>query len=177
MRKWITVALVAAIVLAVIVGGMLWWRSAQQTDFQRAVSLAPPDSDRLTWTDWRAVRDELGADLSADSSTEDVTGFLDEGFEADLTSTSALLQSATVLHERYGVSPASVEWELFSQSEEGASIMLRLPESADFDDLGDTLEELGYNRRQRGHRCLEGRTDSARRDRARPDARAAVRRP
>ena len=146
MRTWMTVALVAAVALAVIVGGVLWWRSAQQTELQHAVSLAPPDSERLTWTDWRAVRDELGADLSADSSTENLTAFLDEGFETDLTSTSALLQSATVLHERYGVSPASVEWELFSQSEGGASVMLRLPESADFDDLGDTLEELGYTR-------------------------------
>ena len=42
--------------------------------------------------------------------------------------------------------PPSVEWELFSQSAEGAVVTLRLPESTDFDELADGLEELGYTR-------------------------------
>jgi hypothetical protein len=93
------------------------------------------------------VRAELDAgDLSADSSTVDLARFLDRGFEADLTSTSALLQSAEALQRLYGFSPASVEWELLSQSEQGAVVILQLPDDADLDAVGDRLADLGYER-------------------------------
>ena len=51
-----------------------------------------------------------------------------------------------MLHERFGFSPASIDWELFSQSADGAELTLQLPDSADFDEIGDSLEELGYVR-------------------------------
>jgi hypothetical protein len=134
------------VVLAVAAGGVLWWRSAGTPELERAVDLAPAGADRLSWTDWAAVRAELGADLSASSSTEELTDFLDRGYEADLTAGSALLESATLLHERFGFSPASIDWELLSQSAEGAAVTIRLSESADVEELGDRLEELGYER-------------------------------
>ena len=146
LKRW-SVVVAAVAVLALLAAGVLWWRAARTTELERAVGLAPAGADRLSWTDWAAVRSELGADLSASSSQRaSWTEFLDEGFDADLTSTSALLESATVLHERFGFSPATIDWELFSQSAEGAEITLRLPESADFDELADALEELGYAR-------------------------------
>ncbi len=135
----------ATLVVALVVAGTLWWRSAHLTDLQRAVADAPPGSERLTWTDWASVRAELGADLDTGSSAAELEEFLADGFEADLTSTSALLTSAATLHERFGFSPASLEWELFSQSTEGAAILMRLPESADFDRIGDRLAGLGYD--------------------------------
>lgn len=133
------------LVLALVVAGLLWWRSAQLTDLQRALAVAPPDAQRLTWTDWASVRQDLGADISAESGTAELENFLDKGFEADLTSTSALLQSASSLHESYGFSPASLEWELLSQSDQGAALLLRTPDSFDFDALADRLENLGYD--------------------------------
>ena len=145
LNRW-SVVVVAVTLVGLLAGGVLWWKIADTTEFEQAVGLAPSGADRLAWTDWRAVRSELGADLSASSSSDQVDEFLAEGFDADLTSTSALLASAPVLHERFGFSPASVEWELFSQSAEGALVTLRLPESTDFDDLADGLEELGYTR-------------------------------
>jgi len=131
------------LVLALVVAGLLWWRSAQLTDLQRAVALAPPDAERLSWTDWASVRQELGSDVTGGSETSELEDFLDEGFDADLTSSSALLQSASALHESYGFSPTSLTWELFSQSEEGAVILLRTPDSFDFDALADRLDGLG----------------------------------
>jgi hypothetical protein len=133
------------LVLALVVAGLLWWRAAQLTDLQRALSYAPPDAQRLAWTDWASVRGELGAEVTGGSGTPALESFLDEGFETDLTSTSALLQSASDLHESYGFSPASLEWELLSQSEEGAAILMRTPESFDFEALADRLEDLGYD--------------------------------
>ena len=149
MRKPVVavVAVVAVVlVLAVVAGGVTAWRAHQRTHLDRAMRVAPPDAQRLSWTDWAGVRAELGVRLSADSSTERLSAFLDKGYEADLTSASALLGSAEVLQSRYGFSPATVDWELFSQSEQGAVVLLHLPDGTDFDALGDGLERLGYTR-------------------------------
>ena len=147
------------LVLALVVAGLLWWRSAQLTDLQRAVALAPPDAERLSWTDWASVREELRAEVSSESDTSEVENFLNEGFETDLTSTSALLQSASALHESYGFSPASLEWELLSQSEEGAVILLRLPDTFDFEALADRLDRLGYDPPESDTGVWEGGAD------------------
>jgi hypothetical protein len=56
--------------------------------------------------------------------------------------------SAEVLHEEYGFSPATLEWELLAQSPDGAAVVMRLPEGTDFDALADRLEDLGYERPQ-----------------------------
>ena len=146
MRRAVTVVAVVAVLLLVAGAGYRWYRDSEQTEFTRAVAAAPAGAERLSWTDWAAVRRELGVSLSASSSAAELTDFLDRGYDADLTSRSALVQSAPVLQERFGFSPASAEWELFSQSADGAVVTLRLPDDTDFDDLGDGLEELGYAR-------------------------------
>ena len=145
MRARLLVVGAGLLVLALVVAGLLWWRSAQLTDLQRATAFAPPDAQRLSWTDWASVRVELGAELDAESGTSELESFLDDGFDADLTSTSSLLQSSSALHESYGFSPASLEWELLSQSDEGAVVLLRTPDTFDFDALADRLDDLGYD--------------------------------
>ncbi|MFC6286397.1 hypothetical protein ACFP3Q_18210 [Nocardioides sp. GCM10027113] len=142
------VALVAAVALVALVAGGAgwWWLTRPQTELARAVALAPADSERLTFTHWSAVREELDPSLSADSSTTDLARFLDRGFDADLTSTSALLQSAEVMQRDYGFSPASLEWELLSQSRNGAVVVMRPSDDVDLEEVGDRLEDLGYER-------------------------------
>lgn len=149
MPKRLRIILAAALAVVLVAGvtaGIWWWRDAHRTDLQRAAALAPSDSERLSWTDWAAVRAEVGATLSADSSADDVQAFLDKGYDADLTSTSALVQSAPVLQERFGFSPATADWELFSQSTRGAVVVIHLPDAIDFGDLADRLAGLGYTR-------------------------------
>ena len=146
MRRRIAVLTALVLVAALVVGGLLWWRSQPSGEFERAITLAPAEAERVTFTDWRGIREELGAELTADSSADRVQDFLDEGYETDLTATSALLSSTEGLQENYGFSPASLEWELFSQSAEGAVVVMALPESTDLDVLADRFEELGYDR-------------------------------
>ncbi len=146
MRKRAMIAAVAVLVLAVVAAGLWWWRDSQRTELDRAAAMAPAGAERLSWTDWGAVRERLDAELTTSSSAADLEAFLDRAYEADLTSTSALLESAPVLQTKFGFSPATVDWELFSQSAQGAVVMLRLPDSTDFGALEDRLSGLGYNR-------------------------------
>lgn len=142
----VVAVVVTLLVVVAAVVGVRWSRSRDQTTFEQAAGYAPADAQRLSWTDWAGIRDRLGARLDADSSVADVQSFLDEGYDEDLTSTSALVESASMLQEHFGFSPASVDWELFSQAADGAVVILRLPESTDFDDLGDRLESTGFSR-------------------------------
>ena len=145
MRKRLTIVLVVALVVVVVGAGLWWWRTASRSEFAQAAALAPADAERLSWTDWDGVRRELDADLSTSSSAGALDTFLDRGFDADLTSTSALVESSPVLQTRFGFSPATVDWELFSQSAEGAVVIVHLPDATDFDTLGANLTELGFS--------------------------------
>jgi hypothetical protein len=136
---------VGAVVLAAV-GLGVWLGRSDDSALSRAVRSAPAGAERLSWTDWAGVRRELASQVDAGSSVDDLGAFLDEAFDADLSSRSALLESAPALHQHFGWSPATVEWELYSQSSQGAVVTLGLPDDADFADLGDRLEALGYAR-------------------------------
>ncbi len=141
-RLWVAGAVLVALALAV--GGVLWWRGHDdRTSFAWAVGHAPAGTQRASWTDWSAVREHERARLSAGSSTADLRRFLARAFDDDLSSTSALVGSAPALQQHFGFSPANAEWELFSQSDQGAVVMLRVP-SADLDSVPDHLRALGY---------------------------------
>jgi len=142
-RFAVVVAVVVALVLAV--GGYLWWRHDDRTSLAWAVDHAPAGVQRLSWTDWAAVRAKEHADLSERSSAAQTQRFLDRAYDDDLSSTSALVTSAPVLQERFGFSPASADWELFGQSYQGAVVMLHLPTSSDLDEVADDLRNLGYD--------------------------------
>ncbi len=152
-RRWgrgrllVAAALVLALVAVVAVWLVRRGDDGPDTRLARAVALAPTSTARFNWTDWTAVRDEVGSDgagLDAGSSADDVRRLLDAGYDADLTSTSALLHSAETMQTEYGVSPATLDWELFAQGDVGAIVLMGLPESLDLDDLRDRLADLGY---------------------------------
>ncbi|MBC9735373.1 hypothetical protein [Nocardioides marmotae] len=147
-RRKVLGPVVALLIVAVLalgaVAGWRWWTGRDTTDLQRAMALAPADGERFSFTDWAGVRAELDSDLDADSPTDEVAAMLSEAFDADLGATSALVQSAEVLQARFGFSPASVEWELFSQGAAGAVVILRLPDDA-VEDVADRLAHLGYD--------------------------------
>ena len=138
--------LVLVLLAAAAVVGLRWWQDRHRTDLERALAYAPSDTARYSWTDWAGVRRELGADLDDRSSAEEVEQLLSDGFDADLTSGSAMVESATVLQQAFGFSPADVDWELLAQSDTGSVLVAGLPDSLDVDELGDGFEALGYER-------------------------------
>lgn len=137
----LTLLLVAALVLAA-----RWWRAENRPELARAASFAPASTERLSWTDWQAVRRSVGADLDARPSTDEVTAFLDEAFTRDLSTSSALVESAATLNQEFRFSPATLDWELLAQGPDGAVDILGFPDDTDFEALGDTLESLGFER-------------------------------
>jgi hypothetical protein len=141
-RRWIVVAAVVA--LAAVTGLGFWWQRGEESSLAWAVDHAPAASQRLSWTDWSAIRAHEHVHLSSRSSTHELARFLDRAYDDDLSSTSALVTSAPVLQERFGFSPASADWELFSQSEQGAVVMVRVGDDVDVDHVADHLRELGY---------------------------------
>ena len=144
-RRAIVVAGVVVLTLrliGVLAVGVRWWRGPG-SDLERAVSLAPADTQRWTWTDWAAVRERLGVTGTDDDA---VRRLLDAGFDADLTSASGLVESAPLLAQSFGWSPASIDWELLAQSPDGALEIVGLGDDADASALGDRLESLGYTR-------------------------------
>ena len=140
-------ALLALLLIAVAaLAGAQWWQRSHRTELERALAYAPSGPARFSWTDWAGVRRTLGAQLDDRSSAEDVEQLLADGFDADLTSGSAMVDSATVLQQAYGFSPADIDWELLAQSDTGSVLITRLPDSLDLGELGDGFETLGYTR-------------------------------
>lgn len=139
--------LAVAVALAAAVAAVLVWRAAEPgTRLEEAMALAPADAARLSWTDWSGVRRQLGADVDAESSPEEVGAFLDEAFTRDLSSMSALGTSAEALQDQFGWSPATLDWELFAQSEAGAVEILKPTGSVSWSEVADRLESLGWQR-------------------------------
>ena len=142
MSRRAVVALVA--VLAVAVAGLVAWRLLTPgAPMERALSMAPAATSRASWTDWEGVRRELGADVDARSSAEEVDAFLAEAFDGDLSSMSALGSSAGTMQDELGISPATISWELLAQSGTGAVEVMGAAE-VDLDEVADRLVEHGW---------------------------------
>ncbi|GAB4013795.1 hypothetical protein [Nocardioides ultimimeridianus] len=133
---------VALVVVALGVVGWVRSRSGSETRLSAAMALAPRTAVRFSWTDWSAVRAEVG--VSEAEASDHVGAFLTKAFDHDLSSTSALDDSARVLDARFGVSPANLSWELYAQGTDGAVIVMGLPDDVTPAELRVTLRGLGY---------------------------------
>lgn len=138
------VATVVALVLVVAgVVGVVWWRHAHRGALATALTLVPNDAQRYSWTDWAGVRRSLHVRDREEPSDAAVDALLSRGFDADLTSASAMVTSADALQSHFGFSPATVAWEMFAQSDSGAVVVLQ-PTSTD--GLERALARAGYTR-------------------------------
>jgi hypothetical protein len=136
-------AVVVLVLVAASLVGIFWWRHAHRTGLATAVALVPADVQRYSWTDWAGVRRTLHVADSERPSAAAVEGFLSKGYDADLTSASAMVTSADVLQSRLGFSPATVEWELFAQSGSGAIVVI---DPATTDGLERALGRASFRR-------------------------------
>jgi hypothetical protein len=156
-------SIVLVVAVALVAGAaVVAWRVVRDDDGTRlteAMALAPDSSVRFSWTDWTGVREELGVDLSASSPASDVEDFLLEAYDRDLTAATALDESAPTIHTELGFSPATIDWELFAQGEDGAVVIMGLPEDVDVPALEDRLRSVGFAQPDEQDGVWEGGVD------------------
>lgn len=146
MHKRVAVLIALLLTILAAAGGLFAWRLLDKTEYETAVATMPGATLRATYTDWAQVRSTLDATgLGAGSSTRDVSEFLDRAYDADLLSTSAVSGSTYAMASRYGFSPLDAAWEMYGQAREGAVVVMKLPESADFAGVERNLRTLGYD--------------------------------
>lgn len=154
------VLVVAVAVLAAAAVVVVWrLRGDDPSRFSAAVALAPKTTERFSWTDWTGVRDELGLDLSVDSSPDEVTELFDRAYDHDLVQMTALDTSGPAIQRSLGFSPASIDWELFAQGRDGAVVLMGLPASYDLGRLRERLRSAGFVEPQRADGVWEGGVD------------------
>lgn len=142
----------ALVVGLVLVLGVPAWKRAHRTDLQRALALAPKDAQRYSWTDWAGVRRALGLPTRASS----LERLLAKGYDADLTPGSSITDAADAMTTGLGFSPATMSWELLTQSTSGAALLMKLPDSVSFDDVTARMRAGGYTAPQRGSAVWDG---------------------
>lgn len=158
-RRWVAQTAALAVVLAGLVVVWLVRGDGDRTRLERALESVPASSERFSWTDWSAVRAALGTSVDADSSAEQVTTFLEQAYDRDLTATTSLDDSGPAMQTTLGFSPASLDWELFAQGTEGAMIAMGLPDGYDVKALRERLRTLGYSAPARADGIWNAGTD------------------
>ena len=143
------VVLVAGVVVACLVAVLVVrkvWDDAHRTDLSEALDLVPRSTLRLAFTDWAAVRRQLGVPDQARPSAATIQELTSKGYDTDLSAASSVDESTAALQEHFGFSPATALWEAYAQSRAGATTVVRMPDGFDMDQVTRHLEDLGFTR-------------------------------
>lgn len=143
-RSLVVGALALAMVGALVTAGLVVWERMTRTGLEEALHAVPASSMRVGFTDWAAVRRELGVDPGDTPDRDAVEDFVDQAYDTDFSAVSSVDESAGALQEKFGFSPATAQWEAFAQGREGAVMVLKVAEGADFDILAKNLGTIGY---------------------------------
>lgn len=154
---------VLAMALVLVVVGLITarkvWQETHRTDLSEALDVVPRATQRLAFTDWAAVRDQLGVPTQDNPSAATIDKLGSKGYDTDLSSASSIDESTAALQKNFGFSPATVDWEAYAQSPEGATMVVRLPDGFDFKRVTGHLDDLGFTRPSKADGVWEGGVD------------------
>jgi hypothetical protein len=157
-----TIALVTigvVVVGALVLVGTRIWTDRDRTDLRRALDVVPSSTLRLSFTDWDAVREALEADLGKEPSADEIQDLISRGYDRDLTAVSSIEEAASALQEHFGFSPATMSWEAYAQGKSGATMVVRMPDGFDFDEVTTKLTDLGFTKPKNDDGVWLGGTD------------------
>ena len=143
-RTRLVVVAVLAVLSLVLVGGFVVVRKLDRSPLDKALGLVPASSLRVSFTDWKQVRERLRPKGLV--SRVEIENFMSRGYDTDLTAASSIDESAAALKAKYGFSPVNAEWEAYAQSRQGAVMVLQLRSDTDMKAIEDKLDGLGYDR-------------------------------
>lgn len=121
---------VLAVLLTLALAYAVWPRPS---DFSRAAATLPASTQRVLWTDWRAIRADRACDTWAacEKAMDD----------ADLAAATVLAGSADALQSGLRWGPATADWELLGQARDGEVLVVHLP---DVDRVVRAYERAGF---------------------------------
>ncbi len=146
LRRAGIVALVLVLLAGLLVVGVVVWQRLNRSDLEHALEVVPESSLRVGFTDWATVRSRLDADLGDTPGSKAVEDLIQEAYDRDYGAASSIDDSAPALQKNFGFSPATAQWEVFAQGRDGAAMVLKVAEGADFDVLAGNLRSAGYQK-------------------------------
>ncbi|MFL6155318.1 MAG: hypothetical protein ACJ72D_04475 [Marmoricola sp.] len=154
------VAVVLALVVVAVVGVLArgWWKDAHRSDLSRALDVVPSATLRLSFTDWSAVRDQLGVHGTTTSSKRIAT-MISTAYDTDLSAVSSIDGSAVALQKYFGFSPGTMDWEAYAQADAGATMVVRMPDDFDLGKVTAKLADLGFTKPKKSDGVWVGGTD------------------
>lgn len=140
-------ALVAVISLALlVVGGIRLWDRAHRTPLETALDVLPAGTKQLGFTDWAAVRKQVGVRASATPTAPDADRLNKSGYDTDLTAVSSINDSIMALQANFGFSPMTVLWEAYARADAGNALVVKLPDDYDFGTIRSRLTASGFTK-------------------------------
>lgn len=143
-KRLLQAAMVLLLLAALVLAGRAVLDRVGRTAIDAALAAVPGDARRVSFTDWAAVREQVGADLGDEPSREAVEQLITDTYASDLSAASAVDGAAGAMQEIFGFGPGTAQWEAYGQSESGASLVLAVPDGTDFDQLADNMRSAGY---------------------------------
>lgn len=144
MRTRLLIGALVVVVVAVLVwAGLGWWQRSHRTDFERSLDVVPASTQRVSFTDWHAIRERLGVD-GTDTSGHELSRWLDRAYDRDYSTTSPSADEAVAMAKYLGFSAAGAQWEVYGQSDEGAADVIRMEPDVDLDDIARELKSRGF---------------------------------
>lgn len=158
-RTLVVAAVVLVLVAGLLVAGVVIWKRAHRTDLQEALARVPASSLRVGFTDWGVVRRALHADLGDTPDRDAVEKFMRAAYDSDFSAVSSIDESAAALQSTFGFGPATAQWETFAQGRKGATMVLKVPDGADFGVLAGNLRSAGYGKPKKADGVWRGGVD------------------
>jgi hypothetical protein len=140
----VAIAVVAALLAVFVVRKA--WQDAHRTALSQALDVVPRSTLRLSFTDWAAVRHQLGVPEQTRPSQATIEELTSKAYDTDLSAASSIDESTAALQKHFGFSPATADWEAYAQSRAGATMVVRMPDDFDMDRVAEHLDDLGFTR-------------------------------
>lgn len=133
-RRGLVVRVAALVLLAALLLAYAVW--PRPSTIERAVGLLPEEAQRVLWTDWAALRQEL--------SCRNLAACADEAADRDLSTPSSLLASAEALQRQFDWGPMTVDWETLGQSTRGQLLVVGSLGEQRLETIAKAYEERGF---------------------------------
>ena len=133
------------VVVLTILAGLVASRVFQHDSrVERALGTLPGQTLIANFTDWAAVRSELGPTVSSRSEDRLRARLFTRAYDRDYTTTTVLGAFDQEMAPAFGWTVLDSEWEMYGQSKDGAVDVLLMPDGFDFERADRALTTLGY---------------------------------